>query len=161
MYPCPAVVAQVTPAFPKNGNGQQNRATSASSRTTCQYIRAGQHLPTVIPAAELSNFPCKRAPQATNAHSRASSVFTLTLHESQRSPLAEQPYTLSSLWRLGCCSLRFSFCSAEQRGCLGSPPQPLMPALLPRKPLPRIPAFLEAALNKLCCVFAPSRLFFF
>lgn len=132
--------------------------TSASSQMTCQCIRTG-HPPTVtaISATELSHLLCERAPQATH---KATSVFTLTLHEPQPSPLAEQLYILSSLWHLGCCFLCFPFPSSEQIGCLGSPSCPPMPALLLWKSLPRIPAFLEVALNKLCCVFPPPGFFY-
>lgn len=126
----------------------------------CQYIRSG-HSPTVISATRLSNFLCKRASQATLSHThRASSVFTLTLHEPQPSPLAEQLYILSSLWHLGCCFLQVTLCSSEQIGCLGSP-------LPPHVCTPPLKVIIQDACppwsstEQAVLFFFPSRLFYF
>lgn len=126
----------------------------------CQYIRSG-HSPTVISATRLSNFLCKRASQATLSHThRASSVFTLTLHEPQPSPLAEQLYILSSLWHLGCCFLQVSLCSSEQIGCLGSPPAPSCLHSSSESHYPgRLPSLKQHWTS--CAIFFPLQAFLF
>lgn len=157
-WPDLVAITQVTFSSMNNANGEQNWATSASSQTTCQYIRTG-HLPTmiIISATELSNFLCKRLPQGTHTHTEQ--LLCLRWHYTNHSPHLLQSgciyIILLSVWHLTFCFLWFSFCSSDQIGCLGSPPNSPMPALLLWKSLPRMLAFLQVALNKLCYVFPP------
>lgn len=156
-WPDLVAITQLTLSSMKNANGEQNWATSASSQTTCQYIRTG-HLPTmiIISATELSNFLCKRLPQATHAHTEQ--LLCLRWHYTNHSPRLLQSgciyYTTISLASHFLLSLILLLFIRPDR-LFRVPPSSPMPALLLWKSLPRMPAFLQVALNKLCYVFPP------
>lgn len=149
------MIVWVALSFPKNGNREQNWASSTSSQRICQYIRRGHSCHDFSHKAV--KFPLWKGP-TENLHITTSAC-TLTLHEPQPLLLAAQWHLLSPLCHLGCYFLQVSLLIRADR-LFSVPLCPPILALL-WKPLPRMLALLEVALNKLCYVFFPSRVFFF